>query len=182
MLIIAQRCQLLLCGQVQYNFNELIQTFILNKIKCYSLPNVTHDCFVLPVITHYCLQLPMLWGPIPLNQIKSNDSISNWIELNWIERNVENENARASIFPSFTQNCSVLSLIVLCYSPQPCLSIFFVIWKSIQCNLIEMVYRWNCMKLHETLNFHLSHCYLWLPRDAHSCSVLPAFTLWTSSI
>ena len=82
MLIIAQCCQLLLYGQVQYNFSELIQTFILHKIKCYSFPNVTQDCFALPVITHYCLQLPILWGPIPLNQIKSNQMTAYLIELN----------------------------------------------------------------------------------------------------
>ena len=141
MLIIAQHCQLLLCGQVQYNFNELIQTFILHKIKCYSLPNVTHDCFALPVITHYCLQLPMLWGPIPLNQIKREQ-----IELNWIKLNPNKcwkWKCQVWMFVQCYPDLLCAFIVVLCYSPQPCLSIVLVIWESIRCNLIKMIYRWN---------------------------------------
>ena len=82
MLIITQCCQLLLCEQVQYNFNELIKTFILHKTKCYSLPSATHNCFALPVITHYCLHFQMLWGLVPLNQIKQEQIELNWMKLN----------------------------------------------------------------------------------------------------
>ena len=82
MLIIAQCCQVLLCWTSSINSTELIQTFILYKIKCCSLPSATHDCFALPVITHYCLQFQMLWGPVPLNQIKQEQIELNWIKLN----------------------------------------------------------------------------------------------------
>ena len=57
-------CSMLPSFSVLNKFNisssELIQTFILHKIKCYSLHSATHDCFALPVITHYCLQFQML--------------------------------------------------------------------------------------------------------------------------
>ena len=38
------------------------------------------------------------------------------------------------------------------------------------------------MTLHQTLNSHLGHCYPWLKHDAHNCSMLPTFNVWTSSI
>ena len=180
MLIIAQCCQVLLCWTSSINSTELIQTFILHKIKYCSLPSATHDCFALPVITHYCLQFQMLWGPVPLNQIKQEQIELNWIKLNrkkywkWKRHGLN----FAQFYPELFCVISYCSMLLTTAMPVD----FLVIWKSIQWNLIEMGCWWNWKKLCETLNSHLSHCYPWLTSDAHNCSALSTFTVWTSSI